>query len=191
MSEFFSNYPKVYYNIDKQKPVTAKRVVNIMNRLKIRDAVFKNVLNYYPYQIKQGERPDIISYNYYGSVAYTWLILLANEIFDPFYDWPLWGKEFEKLIITKYGSISAAQTDIHHYEQILRAEIPATADTSKILEKTAIVDSTTYATLGSSEKKAITNYDYEVIERNRKSQIILIEDTYAKTILDESRKLYG
>ena len=40
-------------------------------------------------------------------------------------------RDFENYIKDKYGSVSSAQTTLHHYEQILSAEIAETADTSK------------------------------------------------------------
>ena len=60
------------------------------------------------------------------------------------YEWPLFGDDFENLIIEKYGSVADARTGIHHYEKILRSEVPASADQSKVLEKVAIIDKETY-----------------------------------------------
>ena len=67
----------------------------------------------------------------------------------------------------------------------------ATADTERILEKTVHVDKKTYDNLIASERKSISNLDYEVLENESKRNIILIEDVYAQQILEESRTLYG
>ena len=67
----------------------------------------------------------------------------------------------------------------------------ATADTERILEKTVHVDKNTYDDLLASERKSISNLDYEVLENESKRNIILIEDVYAQQILEESRTLYG
>ena len=53
-----------------------------------------------------------------------------------------------------------------------------------------MIDETTYDSLGSSEKRIIYNYDQEVIDRERKRSIVLIEDIYAQQVLDEARKFY-
>ena len=58
--------------------------------------------SYYPYFVKEGERPDIISNEQYGTIGYAYLIMLVNDIYDPNFDWPLSSQIFEKFI----GSIN-------------------------------------------------------------------------------------
>ena len=191
MSEYFTNLPLITYDLDKKKPSTEYLAIDIFRRNFIREKVLSNVLSYYPYQVQEGERPDTLSHLYYGSVDFMWLILYANDIFDIYYDWPFFGKQFENFIIQKYGSILSAQNTVHHYEQILRTEVSATASTERILEKTVHVDKTTYDSLNSTSRKSISNFDYEILENESKRNIILIEDVYAQQILEESRTLYG
>ena len=191
MSDFFRNYPTGFYNIDKVKPVRGTFSTNILTRIKAKPEIFKNVFTYYPYRVEEFERPDTLASKYYGSSDFTFLIFLANDITDPMYDWPLFGDDFENLIIEKYGSVADARTGIHHYEKILRAEVPASADRSKVLEKVAIIDKETYDDTAEASRKIIYNYDYEVIENNKKKNIVLIEDIYAKQILNELRNFYG
>ena len=191
MSEYFTNLPLINYDINKNKPSTSVRAVDIFRRNTIREKVLNNLLTYYPYYVQPGERPDTLADQYYGSVDYMWLILFANDIMDVYHEWPLFGKDFNNFIIKKYGSVLSASNTVHHYEQILRSEIPATADTPKILEKTVHVDLTTYNSLPASSRRSISQYDYELIQNDKKRSIILIEDIYAKQILEESRKIYN
>ena len=153
--------------------------------------VLKNVRSYYPYRIKEHERPDIIAQEYYGSSDLVFLIFLANNIQDPLYDWPLFGNELTNLIKEKYGSVDSAKTDVHHYEQILRSGSNKTVDTPKILEKVAIVDKESYDLLDATKRKIIYNYDYEIMKNNAKKEIVLIENTFSKQILTELRSLYA
>ena len=191
MSEYFSNLPIISYDLDRKKPSTEYLAVDIFRRNFIREKVLSNVLSYYPYQIQEGERPDTLAHMYYGSVDYMWLILYANDIFDVYYDWPFFGKQLENFIIQKYGSVLSASTTVHHYEQILRAEVSSTADVNRILEKTVHVDKITYDSLPATERKSISNLDFEINENESKRNIILIEDVYAQQILEESRNIYG
>ena len=191
MSEYFTNLPLINYDIDKTKPSNTTVAVDIFRRNIIREKIISNVLSYYPYQVKFGDRPDTIADQYYGSVDYMWLILYANDIFDVYNEWPKFGSEMKNFIIKKYGSVLSASNSVHHYEQILRSEIPATADIPKIKEKTVHIDKTTFDTLSSGSRRSVSNYDYELIENEKKRSIVLIEDIYAKQILEESRKLYG
>ena len=191
MSEYFTNLPLLSYDINKNKPSNTIRAVDIFRRNTIREKVLNNLLTYYPYYVQAGERPDTLADQYYGSIDYMWLILYANDIFDVYYEWPLFGGEFKEFIIRKYVSVDSSSNTTHHYEQILRSEIPATADTPKILEKTVHIDLTTYNSLSSGSRKLISQYEYELIENEKKRSIILIEDIYAKQILEESRKIYN
>ena len=191
MSEFFRNYKTFFYNIDKVKPVRGTLATNLLSRVNVNNEILKNISSYYPYRIKEFERPDIIAHQYYGSSDYTYLIFLANQIQDPLYDWPLFGDELKKFIEEKYGSIDSARTGIHHYEKILRSGSDATADTSKILEKVAIVNKETYDVLSETERKIIYNYDYEIMKNNEKKEIVLIDNTYSKQIMNELRSIYA
>lgn len=47
------------------------------------------------------------------------MILYANDIYDPQYDWPMNQDAFEKYIIGKYGSTANAKSQIHHYEKVI------------------------------------------------------------------------
>ncbi len=191
MSEYFSNLPLLTYDLDRKKPSTQYLAIDIFRRNVIREKVLTNIITYYPYQVQEGERPDTLAELYYGSVDFMWLILYANDIFDVYYDWPFFGKQLENFIIQKYGSILSASTTVHHYEQILRAEVSSTADVNRILEKTVHVDKITYDSLPATERKSISNLDFEINENESKRNIILIEDVYAQQILEESRNIYG
>ena len=191
MSEFFRNYKTFFYNMDKVKPVRGTLATNLLSRVNVNNEILKNISSYYPYRIKEFERPDIIAHQYYGSSDYTYLIFLANQIQDPLYDWPLFGDELKKFIEEKYGSIGSARTGIHHYEKILRSSSDKTADTNKILEKVAIVNKETYDVLSEIERKIIYNYDYEIMKNNEKKEIVLIDNTYSRQIMNELRSIYA
>ena len=191
MSEYFSNLPLLTYDLDRKKPSTQYLAIDIFRRNVIREKVLTNIITYYPYQVQEGERPDTLAELYYGSVDFMWLILYANDIFDPYYDWPFFGSQFQEFVKNKYGSILSAQNTVHHYEQILRTEVAATADTDRILEKTIHIDKVTYDSLATTARKSISNFDYEILENESKRNIILIEDVYAQQILEESRTIYG
>jgi len=191
MSEYFTNLPIITYDLDRKKPSTEYLAVDIFRRNFVREQVLSNVISYYPYQVQEGERPDTLAHMYYGSVDFMWLIFYANDIFDPYYDWPFFGSQFQEFVKNKYGSILSAQNTVHHYEQILRTEVAATADTDRILEKTIHIDKVTYDSLATTARKSISNFDYEILENESKRNIILIEDVYAQQILEESRTIYG
>lgn len=73
----FSNFPIVDYNFGGLN--NAALFDNISTQVDLVDR-FKDNLNLYTeYFIKDGERPDILSYNFYGTVDYYYLFYLLNE----------------------------------------------------------------------------------------------------------------
>jgi len=185
MSEFFVHYPQISYNISGTKPAKLKTVINLMERPKIKNVVLDDIIRYFPYSIKENQRPDHVSDEIYGDVKYTWLIFLINDITDPIYDWPLGTREFGSYVKDKYGTLTIAKNTIHHYEQILRTRVEATGTTDAIPEARLEIDETTYDTLGSSVKNIKYCYDWEVDRNEAKRDIKLIDSLYVADILSE------
>ena len=174
MSNYFHAFPTLPYDTDGTMPNKYQTVRNIMNRTKIKDTVKDDLAAYYPYFVKDGERPDILSYNYYGTIAYAYLILLFNNIIDPQFDWPMNTIDFENYIIAKYGNVEAALGQTKFYYQIIRAEVPKTEIQERKEEVKFVVDETTYNALGEGSRKKITAYDYEAQINDNKRYIRLI-----------------
>ena len=174
MSNYFYTFPTVPYDADGTMPNKYQTVRNIMNRIKIKESIKSDIAAFYPYIIEEGERPDILSYKYYGSVSYAYLILLFNNIIDPQFDWPLGAIDFENYIISKYGSVSTAYTETKFYYQIIRAEVPKTETRDRQEEVKLIVDETTYDGLAAASRKKVTAYDYETQLNDNKRHIKVI-----------------
>ena len=185
MSEFFVHYPQISYDISGTKPAKVKTVINLMERAKIKNVVLDDIIRYFPYSIKENQRPDHVSNEVYGDVKYTWLIFLINDIQDPIYDWPLGTREFGTYIKAKYGTLITAKNTIHHYEQILRTRVEATGTTDPIPEARIEVDVTTYDTLAAAAREIKYCYDWEVDRNEAKRDIKLIDSLYVADILSE------
>lgn len=68
----------------------------------LRDKVIKDLTNFTPYYVKENETPEIISYNYFGSVKYHWCIMLVNNIISLYDDWPKSTSTLNNYLIEKY-----------------------------------------------------------------------------------------
>ena len=182
MANYFSSIPNVDYDINGTEPNQFRSVTNIMQRVRFKPSVLENITDYYPYYVREGERPDIVSFNTYGTVAYSYLILLINNIVDPLFDWPLPSRQFENYIIEQYGSVSAAQSTNKYYYQIVRAEVARTGVSERVPEYKVIVDQTTYNSLDASVRSAQNVYDYEVEQNDNKREIKLINPDFIQDI---------
>ena len=191
MSEFFTHYPQVNYDITGNRPVRTNVAINLMVREKVRIQIAEDVVSYNPYYIPEGERPDITAYNKYGDVKYTWLIFLINDMHHPLFDWPLSNEDFRQYMTRKYGSVDASKSDIHHYKYITRARVEATETTEPLTEEAIEVDLTTYNSLDSGSREIVYSYDWEVDKNEAKRQIKLISKTFASTIMKEHSETFG
>ena len=182
MANYFRNLPRVGYDINGTGKNSFLSVTNIMKRVKFKPSVLEDISNYYPYFVKEGERPDIIAHAQYGNIGYAYLIMLINDIQDPNFDWPLSSQIFEKFIINKYGSVTLAIAGIKHYYQIVRAEVARTGTSERVPEVKFAVDETTYDALDSADRSTLTDYDYEVELNDAKREIRLINSDFIQDI---------
>lgn len=170
--KYFKNFPIVHYgNHDLRNIILkAKLARNLLDRFD----------NFYPYTIKEGERITELSYNYYGSIDYVWLIMTCNDLVDPYYDWPLTQSEFEQYIIKKYGS---AETALN----INNANFYRNPNYSYWMTKT------TYDNSNASQRtgwQAVDNYSYEIIKNEEKRKIRLLDRAFALDVSIELEKVF-
>ena len=177
MANYFRNIPKVRYDINGAEPNKFLNVTNIMKRISFKPSVIEDITDYYPYRVKDGERPDIISHQKYGSVAYAYLIMLVNDIYDPLFDWPLSSQQFEKYLTNKYGSVSSAMGTTKYYYQVIRAEVARTGTSERIPAVKFIVDQTTYDALDTGDRSTQSQYEWEDELNDNKRDIKLIKES--------------
>lgn len=87
-------------------------VNNIITSVRFKEVTRKLAAIYYPYVVKEGERPDNIAANYYDDERYAWIVYLSNTIVDPYFEWPLSQNELNKFLLAKYGSVQIANERI-------------------------------------------------------------------------------
>lgn len=192
MPHYFSNFPQIQYTLPSLNQVNT--VTDVTRRFVIRDFYKKNLFSFFKYDIIEGQRPDNVAYDLYGDTTLDWLILLPNEILDPYFQWPLSQNQLNDVIRKKYGSVSTAMAQVHHYEQIIqpRTEL-VNSDGEKIVisERTLQVDQTTYISLAANAKRQVTAYDYELAKNEKYRTISIIDAAYVPSIVDRFRNLYA
>lgn len=98
MSTYFTYFPTVTYN--------GVNVRDITRRTNFISTTLSNPYVFLPYTVSEGEKPEDIAYSYYGTVSATWVVLLANNIIDPYTQWPMDYDTFTNFLIEKYKSQS-------------------------------------------------------------------------------------
>ena len=82
---YFSKFPRIDYDFNNQN--LFKLGVNILNRFRIRRNIVNNTSFYFKMQLRDFDRPEIIAHKLYGDPELHWLILMANDMIDPYDDW--------------------------------------------------------------------------------------------------------
>lgn len=191
MTQYFSNFPAVSYKLPGLS--NSLLATDVTKRFVLRDFYRRAMVDFYRYDVVEGQRPDNVAYEFYAESDLDWLILLPNEMLDPYYEWPRTQYDMNEYLRKKYGSVSNAQATVHHYEQIIQNRT-TTQDADGIAivvsERSLIVDQTTYASLAPADRKSVSVYDFEMAKNERNRTIDIIKPGYVPAILDAFRNLY-
>lgn len=187
MAFYFRPFPLINYDLKKNKNNTV--LTNIMTRFKIVESFQRQEAVYYDYSVKEGERADQIAFKYYDDASLDWVIYIVNNIVDPEFDWPLDRTSLESYIAKKYGSVSTAMSQTHHYEQIVTTQ-SVLFDGTIIPEETYEIDLQTYNTLAEADKRIVTSYEYETEQNDNKRQIKLLSSDFLIPLLNQVENIF-
>ncbi len=185
---YFKNFPKVNYSVSGNS--TTVVATDITKRFRFIDAFVKNKYIFYSYSVKEGERADIIADKYYGDSSYDWLIFMLNQIFDPFFDWPMTSDELENYIIDKYGSLETAKQTVYEYYQVLQ-DHEILYDGTNLQLMQVVIDQAAYNLLDDPSRSLITQYDWEKQQNEVRRIIKLVDKAYLSFIVQEINTIFG
>lgn len=195
--QYFNKLPKIIQYDDKG---VGRVFTNLLNRASIIPEFLKNPMVYYQYTMQEGDTPEIIAAKYYGDSYRYWIVLFANELLDPQWDWPMSNKVFEEYITTKYPNIQTT-VEVHHREKILTqydsGTNTETVNRVKISEfdYNQLVESNYYKTLPTGDvsvtvtKREVTYYEYEMELNDAKKTINLLNNNYVNQLETEFSEL--
>ena len=97
---FFSKFPLIRYDINKDG--NRKRAVDILKRVAFRKNLSEQMSLFQEYSVQEGDTPEIVATKFYGSAKLHWIVLLMNEIIDPYFKWPLSSNALDDYVAKKY-----------------------------------------------------------------------------------------
>ena len=177
MGSFFSQFPKIDYNLSGINGNT-NNVTDIFRRVKIRSKIADNVTLLDKYDVSEGEKPEDVAYKIYGDADYFWVVTLVNNIVNRYYDWPLPEFVFQQYLKDKYSNPDA----IHHYEVTQQSGKQAgegPADYSHKLEVNSDYPGA----------QSVSNREYENRLQDEKRQINILLPKYLGVFEEEFRSL--
>jgi Base plate wedge protein 53 len=116
MAGYFKYFPTIQYNLD-DNATSKSNVTNILASTAFIKELLENTAIYYKYQLKDTDTPDIIADKLYGDSRRHWIVLLANKLLNPQYEFPLENDQLIEYVKKKYNqTYEQSLTTIHHYE---------------------------------------------------------------------------
>ena len=106
---YFNTLPKIA-TIDYSG--NAIVLTNIMVRAEVIPSLLNNPLLFYSYDVKNDDTPEIIASKYYGDPYRYWIVLFANQLIDPQWNWPMNSNLLTNYIVEKYKSDAATALSI-------------------------------------------------------------------------------
>lgn len=156
---YFEKLPLIYYTLDNR---TTQVVRDITVRTKVADLIKDSAYLYEQYSVKDGERPEHLAARFYNNPLLHWIILIANEIIDPYEDWPMSDYDLSQWVKTNMDP-----NQIHHYENSDGDWVPNT-------------DSGAYP---------VTNLEQYLIVNDRRRLIKVVKPELVQFFVDEFERL--
>jgi len=190
---------------------------NIFRKIKVLDALEDNMLLFDKYEIYQGDRPDTIAKDIYGNSELDFVVILSANITNIRNQWPLSEYDLYNYSHDKYGSEINALHHYQTVEVrdsknrlILEDGLVVNEDfqidgpgklypvgtTWKAIRPSGQAISLFQETLGGNAGDllntigvAISNWQYEVMENNKKRRISVLKRSYLNQFLEDFTRI--
>jgi hypothetical protein len=215
MAKFFNYFPKsLYYLNDDQ--VSLDAVTNLTFKTVFNNTFKENSVVYYDYIVSEGETPEILADKIYNSSERHWIILMMNNIINPFLDWPMSYTSLNKYIDSKYSannyadtantSVSGLYWSQSNIKEYFIKEKRTILNTGEYSEKTIIITSNDYANTSPMTSNNYTlsdgtqielkttrgtknYYDYEIEKNEEKRKIKILKQEFIPLMEKEFKNL--
>tara|TARA_Y100001937_G_scaffold14142_1_gene18899 strand:- start:137 stop:793 length:657 start_codon:yes stop_codon:yes gene_type:complete len=186
---YFRELPDLLYQSPYSNRISSSAYIsakNIFRRMKIRDDLKNNFSVFNKYEIRDGERPDIIAKNLYGKSNLDWVVLITANIINVRNEWPLTSKELYDFTVSKYGLKNI--NDIRHYEttEVKNNRGIVVLPKGKIVDKDFKIrkpDIANEATTTINPVRGVTYYEYEVDINEKKRNIDVLRGQYLQEFI--------
>ena len=185
MSQYFRKLPNLNYPSllkTRESNTDFIQTKNLFRRVKVREDLFANFMQFDKYKVVGDERPDNVAQKVYDNDDLDWIVLISNNIVDLNNEWPLTQSQLNEFLNDKYTPQELVS--IHHYETpelrdsrnqlILPAGIVVDEDFNLEYLSGGQVKSTNSLVDG-RPVKAVTFYDYENDLNDKKRNINVLK----------------
>ena len=195
--QYFDTLPKIVYTNSAGQSLA---MTNLLARASVIPQILKDPLVYYSYDIQEGDTPEIIAHKYYGDSYRYWIVLFANELLDPQWDWPMTYNIFEQYLADKYPSTNI-YVEVEYYEKVITQYDVNTQTTTvnkvrideDIYNSLPVTQTSTYTlptgpVTITTERNAVSIYDYELALNESKINIKILNSNYVNEVENHLKK---
>lgn len=191
---YFNRLPNIEY---EEKPLvfpfSEKEYVlakNFFRRFKITESSynFQNFFN--EYTMTDEDRLDYLSYKFYNTSEYDWVILLSNNIINSYFDLPVRESDLYEMVVKVYDNPDG----IHHYETLEKKN-----SLGQVVLKAGLnVEQSFYTGVykyydngsvlsvnGNTVSMPVTNYEYELKLNDEKRKIYILRPEYVQSFIEQ------
>ena len=197
MSKYFRYYPQTQYAFANGSFTIEKSVKNISLKTVLMDNLSQDdPYIFLRYTISEDEKAEDIADFYYDDPAMSWLVYFANDIVDPYTQWPKTYENFTEYFRKKYASQAlptgtdaivwgqdTTRTDnIVHWKN--------TDDETMLISPDSYIRAQTFnGDFVAGDWTAVRRFDYEMEENENMRNILLVNTSYAPIVLENLRSL--
>ena len=199
MSNYFRRLPNLDYPSllkERESNTDFVQTKNLFRRVKIREDLFANFMQFDKYEVIGDERPDNVAEKVYGNDNLDWVILMSNNIIDINNEWPMNQSQLNMFLEEKYTPQQLVS--IHHYETlelrdnknqlILPAGLVVDEDFNMEYLSGGQVKSTNSLVDG-RPVKAVTFFDYENDLNEQKRNINVLKQEFLGIFIKDFERI--
>jgi len=187
---YFKELPNVQYPSplsDRGSDRDYVTIKNIFRRAKLRDDLVSELTAFDDYEVREGQRPDIVANDYYENSELDWLVLICNNITNVRDQWPLSDQELYNFAVEKYGN---EINDIAFYESTEVRD-----DMNRLIYPAGIVVDSDFEIIDPDDAtsilrpiRSVTYYEHEVRKNDEKRTITLLKPDFVTQALIDLRE---
>jgi len=203
---YFRELPNIEYLSPLSDRNSASEYIqakNLFKRVKLRTDFYNSFTNFEKYQITEGERPDQVALELYGSAQLDWVVLISANIVNVRDQWPLSNKDMYDFVENAYGD---EMNSVRFYETI---EVKDSKGRLVMPEK-QVVDRNFKSPRPTTETaesyvqfwdsgleqvvtkynitRPVTNFEYEMRLNDEKRGIYVLRPSYLQQLLNDMRR---
>jgi hypothetical protein len=168
---YFKYFDEIPYVIDGY----AKQAIDLMRAVLPDNVDLGDFYIFQKYTVSSGDIPESAAYQLYQRADYYWVLLVINNMVNPYLDWPMSDEEVELYATKKYGA--DALYDVHHYYWL---NDPYHKDYSWLDE----VDRVDPIKLRAQFVVPMTNLEYEIEQNINRRDIVAINPRVVSQFVD-------